>query len=242
MDLQKQGSMGFENNSVSTKSFGLKDKVGYLCGDLGNDFTFIFARMYLMIFYTNVWGISPSLVGTLFLVSRCIDAFTDVTMGRIVDKCKTTKDGKLVIGAGTVLDAETARAAMLAGAKYIVSPAFDLETAKICNRYKVPYLPGIMTINEIITAHEAGVDFVKLFPGSAFGQGYVKAIKGPLPYANIMVTGGVNIDNIDSWIKAGVDAVGIGGELNKLGEEGKFEEITAVCEQYMAKLNEARGC
>ena len=131
MDLQKQGSMGFENNSVSTKSFGLKDKVGYLCGDLGNDFTFIFASMYLMIFYTNVWGISPSLVGTLFLVSRCIDAFTDVTMGRIVDKCKTTKDGKLVIGAGTVLDAETARAAMLAGAKYIVSPAFDLETAKI---------------------------------------------------------------------------------------------------------------
>ena len=94
MDLQKQGSMGFENNSVSTKSFGLKDKVGYLCGDLGNDFTFIFASMYLMIFYTNVWGISPSLVGTLFLVSRCIDAFTDVTLGRIVDKCKTTKDGK----------------------------------------------------------------------------------------------------------------------------------------------------
>ena len=148
----------------------------------------------------------------------------------------------VVIGAGTVLDAETARAAMLAGAKYIVSPAFDLETAKICNRYKVPYLPGIMTINEIIAAHEAGVDFVKLFPGSAFGQGYVKAIKGPLPYANIMVTGGVNIDNLDSWIKAGVYAVGIGGELNKLGEEGKFDEITAICEQYMAKLHEARGC
>lgn len=148
----------------------------------------------------------------------------------------------VVIGAGTVLDAETARAAMLAGAKYIVSPAFDLETAKICNRYKVPYLPGIMTINEIIAAHEAGVDFVKLFPGSAFGQGYVKAIKGPLPYANIMVTGGVNIDNLDSWIKAGVDAVGIGGELNKLGEECKFDEITAICEQYMAKLHEARGC
>ncbi|WP_455543095.1 bifunctional 4-hydroxy-2-oxoglutarate aldolase/2-dehydro-3-deoxy-phosphogluconate aldolase [Intestinibacter sp.] len=148
----------------------------------------------------------------------------------------------VVIGAGTVLDAETARAAMLAGAKYIVSPAFDLETAKICNRYKVPYLPGIMTINEIIAAHEAGVDFVKLFPGSAFGQSYVKAIKGPLPYANIMVTGGVNIDNLDSWIKAGVDAVGIGGELNKLGEEGKFDEITAICEQYMAKLHEARGC
>ena len=166
--------------------------------------------------------------------------FANDIIKELCEICEGQDD--VVIGAGTVLDAETARAAMLAGAKYIVSPAFDLETAKICNRYKVPYLPGIMTINEIITAHEAGVDFVKLFPGSAFGQGYVKAIKGPLPYANIMVTGGVNIDNIDSWIKAGVDAVGIGGELNKLGEEGKFEEITAVCEQYMAKLNEARGC
>lgn len=147
----------------------------------------------------------------------------------------------VIIGAGTVLDPETARAAMLAGAKYIVSPAFDAETAKICNRYKVPYIPGVMTINEIIVAHEVGVDFVKLFPGSAFGQGYIKAIKGPLPYANIMVTGGVNLDNLDSWIKAGVDSVGIGGELNKLGEEGKFEEITSICESYIAKLKEARG-
>lgn len=149
--------------------------------------------------------------------------------------------GDVIIGAGTVLDAETARVAMLAGAKYIVSPGFSLETAKICNRYKVPYIPGVMTINEIIEAHEVGVDFVKLFPGSAFGQGYIKAIKGPLPYANIMVTGGVNLDNLDSWIKAGVDSVGIGGELNKLGEEGKFEEITSICESYIAKLNESRG-
>ena len=147
----------------------------------------------------------------------------------------------VIIGAGTVLDAETARAAMLAGAKYIVSPAFDAETAKICNRYKVPYIPGVMTINEIIEAHEVGVDFVKLFPGSAFGQGYIKAIKGPIPYANIMVTGGVNLENLDSWINAGVDAVGIGGELNKLGEEGKFEEIISICESYIDKLNEARS-
>ena len=147
----------------------------------------------------------------------------------------------VIIGAGTVLDPETARAAMLAGAKYIVSPGFSTETAKICNRYKVPYIPGVMTINEVIAAHEVGVDFVKLFPGSAFGQGYIKAIKGPLPYANIMVTGGVNLDNLDSWIKSGVDSVGIGGELNKLGEEGKFEEITSICESYIAKLNEARG-
>lgn len=147
----------------------------------------------------------------------------------------------VIIGAGTVLDSETARAAMIAGAKYIVSPGFSAETAKICNRYKVPYIPGVMTINEIISAHEVGVDFVKLFPGSAFGQGYIKAIKGPLPYANIMVTGGVNLDNLDSWIKAGVDSVGIGGELNKLGEEGKFDEITSICESYISKLKEVRG-
>ena len=148
---------------------------------------------------------------------------------------------EIIIGAGTVLDTETARASMLAGAKYIVSPSFSPETAKICNRYKVPYIPGVMTINEIVSAHEVGVDIIKLFPGSAFGQSYIKAIKGPLPYTNIMVTGGVNLDNLDSWIKAGVDAVGIGGELNKLGEEGKFDEITSICKSYIEKLKEARG-
>ena len=93
MDL-RQSNVGISKESRAVKPFGIKDKVGYLCGDLGNDFTFIFASMYLMVFYTNVWGVNPSLVGTLFLVSRCIDAFTDVTMGRIVDKCKTTKTKK----------------------------------------------------------------------------------------------------------------------------------------------------
>ena len=166
--------------------------------------------------------------------------FANEIIRELSEEFKTQDD--VVIGAGTVLDPETARLAILQGAEYIVSPSFNLETATLCNRYKVAYIPGVMTINEIVSAHESGVDVIKLFPGSAFGSSYIKAIKGPLPYANIMVTGGVNIDNIDSWIKAGVDAVGIGGELNKLGEEGKFEEITAVCEQYMAKLNEARGC
>lgn len=147
----------------------------------------------------------------------------------------------VVIGAGTVLDSETARIAILSGAQYIVSPSFSAETAKMCNRYKVAYIPGVMTINEIVSAHECGVDVIKLFPGSAFGQNYIKAIKGPLPYANIMVTGGVNIENIDSWIKSGADLVGIGGELNSLGEEGKFDEISDICNQYIEKLNEVRG-
>lgn len=147
----------------------------------------------------------------------------------------------VVIGAGTVLDPETARLAILQGAEYIVSPSFNEETAILCNRYKVPYIPGVMTINEIVSAHEKGVDVVKLFPGSAFGPSYIKAIKGPLPYANIMVTGGVNIDNIDTWIKSGVDLVGIGGELNTIGEEGKFDEITSICKNYIEKLKKVRG-
>lgn len=154
---------------------------------------------------------------------------------------KYEKFEDVVIGAGTVLDSETARLAILAGAKYIVSPSFNEETAKLCNRYKVPYIPGVMTINEIVKAHENGVDVVKVFPGSAFGPAYVGAIKGPLPYASVMVTGGVNLENIDLWKKAGVDLIGIGGELNTLGENGKFEEITELCSEYVKKFNQSRG-
>lgn len=154
---------------------------------------------------------------------------------------KYEKFEDVVIGAGTVLDSETARLAILAGAKYIVSPSFSEETAKLCNRYKIPYIPGVMTINEIVKAHENGVDVVKVFPGSAFGPGYVGAIKGPLPYASVMVTGGVNLENIDLWKKAGVDLIGIGGELNTLGESGRFDEITEICNQYIEKFNQARG-
>ena len=146
----------------------------------------------------------------------------------------------IVIGAGTVLDAETARIAILAGVKYIVSPSFNKETAILCNRYKVPYIPGVMTINEIVSSHEVGVDIVKIFPGSVYGPSYIKAIKGPLPYASMMVTGGVNINNIGEWFKSGVDLVGIGGELNTLGEAGKFKEITEVCNDYIEKLNAVR--
>ena len=131
--------------------------------------------------------------------------------------------------------------AIIAGAKYIVSPSFNIDTAKICNRYNIPYIPGVMTITEIVTAYESGVDVVKLFPGNSLGQGYISSVKGPLPYANIMVTGGVNLDNIDSWIKSGVDLVGIGGELNKLGEAGKFDEIELICNKYIEKFNKARG-
>lgn len=154
---------------------------------------------------------------------------------------KYYKNVDVVIGAGTVLDSETARMAILAGAQYIVSPSFNKDTATLCNRYNIPYIPGVMTINEIVTAYESGVDVIKLFPGNAFGQGYISSVKAPLPHANIMVTGGVNLENIDTWVKAGASIVGIGGELNKLGEAGKFDEIELTCKQYIEKFNKARG-
>ena len=165
--------------------------------------------------------------------------FANEIIKELSEKYKNCED--IVIGAGSVLDAETARMAILAGAQYVVSPSFNRETAKLCNRYNVPYIPGIMTINEIVSAYESGVDIIKLFPGNAFGQGYISSVKGPLPHANIMVTGGVNLDNIGTWAKAGASVVGIGGELNKLGEVGKFEEIVLTCKEYINKLNEARS-
>lgn len=142
----------------------------------------------------------------------------------------------LLVGAGTVLDSETARIAILAGAKYIVSPAFDLETAKLCNRYQVPYMPGCMTISEMITAMEAGADVIKVFPGSAFGPSFVKAVKGPLPQAVLMPTGGVNIDNAGEWIKNGCIAVGVGGNLTK----GSSQDMTNAAKEFVEKIKEAR--
>lgn len=143
---------------------------------------------------------------------------------------------KLLVGAGTVLDSETARIAILAGAKYIVSPGFDLETAKLCNRYQIPYMPGCMTITEMLTAMEAGADVIKVFPGSAFGPSFIKAVKGPLPQAVLMPTGGVSIDNVDQWIKNGCIAVGVGGNLTK----GSSQDMTNAAKEFVAAVKQAR--
>lgn len=162
-------------------------------------------------------------------------AYTNNNADRIINKLTTDykNDNTVLIGAGTVLDAPTAKNAITAGAKYIVSPSFNQETAIICNRYSIPYIPGCMTIKEIIIAMESGCEIVKLFPGSAFGFNYINAIKGPLPHASLMVTGGVNLNNAKEWFNAGVDAIGIGGELNKLASNGDFEEITRIAKAYV---------
>jgi 2-dehydro-3-deoxyphosphogluconate aldolase/(4S)-4-hydroxy-2-oxoglutarate aldolase len=148
---------------------------------------------------------------------------------------------ELIIGAGTVLDSETARIAILSGATYIVSPGFQKETAMLCNRYQIPYMPGCLTITEMITAMEYGVDIIKLFPGSAFGPSYIKAVNGPLPQANIMPTGGVSLSNIDEWVKAGVVAVGVGGELTGPAKKQDYEGVKQNAKAFVKAFHDAKS-
>jgi len=167
--------------------------------------------------------------------------FTVPGADRVIRRLAEEFGGEMLIGAGTVLDSETARIAILAGANYIISPGFDQATATLCNRYQIPYMPGCMTITEMIQAMEAGCDVVKLFPGSAFGPDYVKAVKGPLPQINIMPTGGVNIDNADEWIKAGCVAVGAGSDLTGPAKIGDYAGVTELAKQFIAKVQTARS-
>ncbi|MFD0590055.1 bifunctional 2-keto-4-hydroxyglutarate aldolase/2-keto-3-deoxy-6-phosphogluconate aldolase [Paenibacillus sp. GCM10027627] len=151
-------------------------------------------------------------------------------------------DNYAIIGVGTVLDAETARAAILAGAEYVVAPALNPDTIKLCNRYAIPVMPGTMTIQEIQSALELGVDVVKLFPGNLYSPSVIPSIKGPLPQANIMPTGGVSLDNLKDWIKAGAVAVGIGSDLTKEAvKTGDFSHIEKKAAAYIAAYREAKG-
>lgn len=147
----------------------------------------------------------------------------------------------VLLGAGTVLDPETARIAILAGAQFVVSPSLNPETARLCNRYQVPYLPGAATIRDVVEAMECGADIVKVFPGEILGPAFVKAVKGPLPQAQLMPTGGVSLENVGDWIKAGSVAVGVGGNLTAGAKTGDFASITRIAEQFVEKIRQARG-
>ncbi len=154
-------------------------------------------------------------------------------------KYKSNPD--IIIGAGTVLDSETARMVILAGAQYVVSPAFDADTVKLCNRYRIPVMPGVMTVREAIMALEAGVDILKVFPGNAFGPTIISSFRGPLPQAQFMPTGGVDIDNIDKWIKAGAVAVGTGGSLTAGAKKGDYELVTKTAMEFVEAVKKARA-
>lgn len=167
--------------------------------------------------------------------------FTVPGAHKVIDELASYyKNDDIILGAGTVLDAETARIAILSGAQYIVSPYYDEATIKLSNRYAVPCMPGCMTIHDVIKSLELGCDIIKLFPGDAFGPGMVKAIKGPVPQANIMPTGGVDVDNVADWIKAGVVAVGAGSSLTKGAKTGDFDLITETAKKFVSNIQEAR--
>ena len=148
--------------------------------------------------------------------------------------------GEIIIGAGTVLDPETARIAILAGASYVVSPCLNISTVKLCNRYNIPCMPGAMTIKEIVECMECGADIVKIFPGELFGPAIIKAVKGPLPQAQMMPTGGVSVDNVSQWIKAGAVAVGAGGSLIAGAKTGDYAAITKTAREFISKIKESR--
>lgn len=156
----------------------------------------------------------------------------------------TTQDPSkfAIIGVGTVLDPETARAAILSGSEFVVGPCLNPETVKLCNRYRVPIMPGVMTIKEIQEALDLGVDIVKLFPGNMFSPAMIKAIKGPLPQANVMPTGGVSLSNLAEWIKAGASAVGIGSDLTtEAVKTGDFSLIAKKSAEYVAAFKAAKA-
>ncbi|WP_248929767.1 bifunctional 2-keto-4-hydroxyglutarate aldolase/2-keto-3-deoxy-6-phosphogluconate aldolase [Paenibacillus hamazuiensis] len=151
-------------------------------------------------------------------------------------------DKYAIIGVGTALDPETARAAILSGAEFVVGPSLNPATVTLCNRYRVPVLPGCMTIQEIQTALELGVDIVKLFPGNLFSPAMIKAIKGPLPQANIMPTGGVSLSNLGEWIKAGAVAVGIGSDLTTDAvKTGDYSLVAKKAAQYIEAYKAAKA-
>lgn len=150
------------------------------------------------------------------------------------------KDEDVIIGAGTVLDPETARACILAGARYIVSPCLNIETIKLCNRYRIPIMPGIMTVKEAVEALEYGTEILKVFPGNAYGPSIISSFKGPIPQGNFMPTGGVKLDNIKDWIKAGAVAVGTGSDLTKGAKTGNYELVTETAAKFIEEVRKAR--
>lgn len=149
--------------------------------------------------------------------------------------------GEIIIGAGTVMDAATARIAILAGAEYIVSPYFDPETVKTCNRYGIPSMPGIYTPTEAVHAMECGADVLKVFPGDIATPSFIKDIHGPIPNAVMMPSGGVDVDNVKDWIKAGAVAVGAGSSLIKGAKTGDYDLITETGKLFVERIKEARA-
>ena len=161
----------------------------------------------------------------------------------IIEESARQFGGEVLLGAGTVLDSETARAAILAGAKFVVAPTLSRATMEMCHRYGVVAIPGAMTPTEILTAWEWGADLVKVFPAGLGGPGYIKDILAPLPQVRLVPTGGVEPGNAAEFIRAGAAAVAVGSALvdKQAVAEGKFDILTERARQLAAAVREGRG-
>jgi len=161
----------------------------------------------------------------------------------LIERVSYEMGDEVIVGAGTVLDPETARAAIIAGAKFIFSPTVNVETIKITKRYGVISIPGALTPTEILTAYENGADIIKVFPANVFGPSYLKDIHGPMPQIPLMPTGGLDIHNVGEYIKAGAVAAGIGSSLvntKKTMDNQYFIELEEKAAQFVEAVRKAR--
>src|SRR5215212_12221396 len=162
---------------------------------------------------------------------------------KVIEQVVDRYGSEVVVGAGTVLDAETARSCILAGASFVVSPALNVSTIEMCRRYSIAVMPGALTPTEVVTAWQAGADLVKVFPcGALGGAKYLKALKAPLPQIELIPTGGVSLATAAEFIEAGAFALGVGADLvdTKAIRAGQSEKVTAAARSYVAAVGEAR--
>jgi len=171
-----------------------------------------------------------------------VTADTDGALDTIARLDDAFDRSEALIGAGTVLDGDTAGAALRAGASFVVTPSFNEEVVRTCNRYGVVVAPGVLTPTEAVTAYEAGADVLKIFPASTVGPGHIRSIKGPLEQLPIIPTGGVSLENVEAFIDAGADAVGVGGALvdsDAVADEN-YEALTERAAAFRDAIDDAR--
>lgn len=168
--------------------------------------------------------------------------FTVPKAVQVLEKVADKLGKRVLLGAGTVLDPETCRAALLAGAEFIVSPTVNVQVIETCKRYGKLVMPGAFTPTEVVTAWQAGADIVKVFPSEITGPRYLKALHGPLPQIRLMPTGGVNLETATDFLKAGACALGVGSSLvdPKLVAAGDFKKIESLAKQYQQVVKEFR--
>lgn len=159
----------------------------------------------------------------------------NLTIKRLTEEFSHNEE--VIIGAGTVLDAATARLAIISGARFIVSPSFNEETAKECNLYEVPYIPGCLSPTEIQSALTYGADVVKIFPGSVTGKGIINEIHGPFPSVNVMPSGGVSLENMHEWFESGAYVVGVGGSLVGPAKTDNYKAVTANAQMFRKEFD-----